>query len=62
MLLFTIDSYNIIILIVSGRVLEEHQFWLARVPCICFWIVAWHYPDRVMRQFGLFQVIYIFIQ
>ena len=33
------------------------QFWLARIPCICFWIVAWHYPDRVMRQFGLFQVI-----
>jgi hypothetical protein len=30
---------------------------MARVPLICFWIVAWHYPDRVMRQFGLYQLI-----
>ena len=41
----------------SGQVQSDQAYWLARVPLICFWIVAWHYPERVMRQFGLFQSV-----
>ncbi|XP_078175182.1 uncharacterized protein LOC144568685 [Carex rostrata] len=26
--------------------------WLYRGPLVCFWIVEFHYPDRVLRQFG----------
>jgi len=29
----------------------------ARVPLICFALVEWHHPDRVMRQFGMDQAI-----
>ncbi|XP_065880821.1 serine/threonine-protein phosphatase 7 long form homolog [Euphorbia lathyris] len=36
----------------SGRAI-----WRAVVPLICFHIVEWHQPDRVMRQFGLQQPI-----
>jgi len=36
--------------------LLDHQAeWRARVPVICFEVVASHLPDRVMRQFGLRQ-------
>ncbi|CAN1345692.1 Serine/threonine-protein phosphatase 7 long form homolog [Linum perenne] len=31
--------------------------WDARVPLICFHIVEWHLPDRVMRQFSFHQHI-----
>ncbi|KAJ9174995.1 hypothetical protein P3X46_013582 [Hevea brasiliensis] len=31
--------------------------WKAVVPLICFHIIEWHQPDRVMRQFGLAQPI-----
>ncbi|XP_057983398.1 serine/threonine-protein phosphatase 7 long form homolog [Malania oleifera] len=33
------------------------DLWVARVPLICFHIVEWHLPDRVMRQFGFRQGI-----
>ncbi|KAJ7950449.1 Serine/threonine-protein phosphatase [Quillaja saponaria] len=36
----------------SGR-----DIWRAVVPLICFHIIEWHQPDRVMRQFGLQQSI-----
>ena len=39
------------------RVHDESDVWLAGVPLIHFWIVEHHYPNRVMRQFGLAQVI-----
>lgn len=39
----------------SLRVHLDEDYWLARVPLIHFWIVEHHYPDRVMRQFGLHQ-------
>ena len=33
------------------------NIWQARVPLICFYVVEWHVPDRVLRQFGLTQDI-----
>uniref|UniRef100_A0A2N9IPV6 Aminotransferase-like plant mobile domain-containing protein n=1 Tax=Fagus sylvatica TaxID=28930 RepID=A0A2N9IPV6_FAGSY len=33
------------------------EIWRAVVPLICFHIVEKHYPDRVMRQFGMQQHI-----
>ena len=29
--------------------------WRSKVPLICFWLVKFHLPDRVLRQFGLKQ-------
>uniref|UniRef100_A0A9I9EG32 Aminotransferase-like plant mobile domain-containing protein n=1 Tax=Cucumis melo TaxID=3656 RepID=A0A9I9EG32_CUCME len=26
-------------------------------PLICFYIGEWHHPDRVLRQFGIQQVV-----
>ncbi|KAL9685065.1 hypothetical protein QQ045_022511 [Rhodiola kirilowii] len=37
-------------LCVAGR-----DSWRAEVPLICFHIAEWHYPSRVLRQFGLRQ-------
>lgn len=37
--------------------LEGQQSWFARTTLICLQSVAMHYPDRVMRQFGLSQHI-----
>ena len=34
-----------------------HEIWRSRCPLICFDIIELHLPDRVMRQFGLEQVI-----
>jgi len=31
--------------------------WCAVVPLICFHVVEWHQPDRVLRQFGMQQPI-----
>ena len=36
---------------------RDRHVWLARVPLIHFWTVQYHYPDRVMRQFGLRQIV-----
>ena len=36
---------------------QDSDWWFARVPLMHFWIVEFHYPDRVMRQFGLRQAI-----
>jgi hypothetical protein len=27
------------------------------MPMVCFWIVEFHYPDRVMRQYNLYQSV-----
>ena len=34
-------------------VADDHEMWLYRGPLVCFWIVEHHYPDWVLRQFGL---------
>ena len=33
-------------------IIAERHLWCCRVPMIHFWMVEYHYPDRVMRQFG----------
>ncbi|KAL9688773.1 hypothetical protein QQ045_033197 [Rhodiola kirilowii] len=32
--------------------LAGRESWRAEVPLICFHIAEWHYPSRVLRQFG----------
>ncbi|KAK1670267.1 hypothetical protein QYE76_058426 [Lolium multiflorum] len=34
---------------------EESHFYRMRCPLICMWLVEYHQPHRVMRQFGLYQ-------
>ncbi|XP_028223632.1 uncharacterized protein LOC114405197 [Glycine soja] len=31
--------------------------WYAVVPLICFQVIEWHQPDRVLRQFGMQQPV-----
>ena len=38
-------------------IIQDAHLWHARVPMVHFWMVEWHYPDRVMRQFGRWQRI-----
>ncbi|KAJ1700323.1 hypothetical protein LUZ63_000102 [Rhynchospora breviuscula] len=33
------------------------RMYCFHVPCIHYWIVAWHYADRVMHQFMLYQTV-----
>ncbi|XP_052191625.1 serine/threonine-protein phosphatase 7 long form homolog [Diospyros lotus] len=37
--------------------LDGQHIWRAEVPLICFDIIEWYFPRRVMRQFGLVQLI-----
>ncbi|KAK1614990.1 hypothetical protein QYE76_020507 [Lolium multiflorum] len=37
------------------KCVEEDHFWRMRCPLICMWLVEYHQPHRVMRQFGLYQ-------
>uniref|UniRef100_A0A9I9E861 Aminotransferase-like plant mobile domain-containing protein n=1 Tax=Cucumis melo TaxID=3656 RepID=A0A9I9E861_CUCME len=34
-----------------------HDIWRTISPLICFYIGEWHHPDRVLRQFGIQQVV-----
>lgn len=36
---------------------RDIPMWCCRVYCTHFWIVEFHHPDRVMRQYGLFQTV-----
>ncbi|KAL9680978.1 hypothetical protein QQ045_012759 [Rhodiola kirilowii] len=36
--------------------LEGRQSWRAVVPLICFNVIEWHHPGRVMRQYGCRQI------
>ncbi|KAH1189955.1 Serine/threonine-protein phosphatase 7 long form [Glycine max] len=38
-------------------VFRRNVAWCAVVPLICFHVVEWHQPDRVLRQFGMQQPI-----
>ena len=37
--------------------LVDQEIWRTMSPLICFDIVEWHRPERVLRQFGLQQGI-----
>ena len=37
--------------------LADQEIWRMMSPLICFDIVEWHRPERVLRQFGLQQEI-----
>ncbi|KAK1653222.1 hypothetical protein QYE76_071027 [Lolium multiflorum] len=39
----------------NHKCMEEARFWRMRCPLICMWLVEHHQPQRVMRQFGLYQ-------
>lgn len=39
------------------QTLDDRDRWLFRGPLIHFWMIEYHYPDRVLRQFGLRQQI-----
>ena len=40
---------------VNRKCTEEAHLWRIRAPLICFYAVEFHLPQRVMRQFGLYQ-------
>ncbi|KAJ4775618.1 Serine/threonine-protein phosphatase 7 long form-like protein [Rhynchospora pubera] len=35
----------------------DQRMFLLRIPCIHYWVVMWHYADRVMHQFMLYQTV-----
>jgi hypothetical protein len=39
----------------NPKCLEEARFWRMRCPLICMWLVEYHQPHRVIRQFGMYQ-------
>ena len=41
----------------SAISLADQEIWWMMSPLICFDIVEWHRPERVLRQFGLQQGI-----
>ena len=42
--------------VLNPKCTEEARLWLMRCPMVCMWAVEHHQPQRVMTQFGLFQV------
>jgi len=36
---------------------RDLTYWRCTVPLLCYYIVEWHLPIRVMRQFGLLQEV-----
>ncbi|KAH1197598.1 Serine/threonine-protein phosphatase 7 long form [Glycine max] len=43
--------------IIENKPLGHSMAWCAVLPLICFHVVEWHQPDRVLRQFGMQQPI-----
>jgi hypothetical protein len=35
----------------------NQDLWMVIVPLICYYVVEWHLPIRVVRQFGGLQTI-----
>ncbi|KAJ3699170.1 hypothetical protein LUZ61_002875 [Rhynchospora tenuis] len=35
----------------------DPSLFIVRIPCIHYWMVMWHYADRVMHQFMLYQIV-----
>jgi hypothetical protein len=36
---------------------SDQDLWMAVVPLICYYVVEWHLPIRVVRQFGRLQTV-----
>ncbi|KAH1189761.1 Serine/threonine-protein phosphatase 7 long form [Glycine max] len=55
---FLWEPYTTIVMsMLSPICLVGSVAWCAVVPLICFHVVEWHQPDRVLRQFGMQQPI-----
>nr|GMC63011.1 Serine/threonine-protein phosphatase 7 long form-like [Ipomoea batatas] len=52
--------YNVDALPVCCR--ASQIVWTVRVPLLFFYAVEWHYPDRVLRQFGGYQDIPMYVE
>ena len=35
--------------------MRDNEYWRSVCPLICYYIVEYHLPNRVMRQFGILQ-------
>jgi hypothetical protein len=51
--------YERCISLLPAVVQTDSEIWTAKIPLIHFWIVAMHFPDRVMRQFGCFNTFHL---
>jgi hypothetical protein len=38
---------------------HDQNLWRVELPLICYYIVEWHRPIRVLRQFGGLQTIVV---
>ena len=47
-------GHHTIIICIHG-VLQKKNLWTTAAPLLCFQIVEYYHPERVMRQFGLLQ-------
>jgi hypothetical protein len=36
---------------------RDHDLWTVVLPLICYYIVEWHLPIHVVRQFGGLQTV-----
>jgi len=39
----------------SPQCMRDNEYWCSVCPLICYYIVEYHLPNRVMRQFGILQ-------
>ncbi|KAH1262413.1 Serine/threonine-protein phosphatase 7 long form [Glycine max] len=43
--------------VLENKPLRHSVAWCTVVPLICFQVIEWHQPDRILRQFGMQQPI-----
>lgn len=51
------EPYALLLEAMPGFRVWERPIWRVRVPLICYATVEHHYPDHVLRQFGIIQPI-----
>lgn len=51
------EPYNHVMATLPPYCSNGHDIWRTVSPLICFHIVEWHLPNRVIRQFGMKQLI-----
>jgi hypothetical protein len=37
--------------------MRNQDLWRAELPLICYYIVQWHLPTHMLRQFGRLQLV-----